>query len=117
MTTATKKVKKKSTQPAPKESVAIEVTTPRVGVRELRQSASQVLDLVKAGTTVEITEHGVPVARLVPITRSLYQDYIDAGFIISAVNPDWRPTDAPGKVIGKKTSTQVLTELRAEERS
>ena len=29
-----------------------------VGVRELRQSASQILDQVKEGISVEITEHG-----------------------------------------------------------
>ena len=86
------------------------------GVRELRQSASQVLDIVKSGVAVEITEHGVPVARIVPITKSLYEEYIEAGLIIPATNPDWRPTKNPGKVIGNKTSTQVLMELRAEER-
>ena len=43
-----------------------------VGVRELRQAASQILDQVKDGVTVEVTEHGVPVARIVPITRSLF---------------------------------------------
>lgn len=88
----------------------------QVGVRELRQSASQILDQVKDGFAFEITEHGVPVARLVPITKSLYEEYIAAGFIIPAENPDWRPTTKPGKVKGNKTSTQVLMELRAEER-
>jgi len=95
---------------------AIDASTRSVGVRELRQSASQVLDLVKAGTTVEITEHGVPVARLIPIAKSLYKEYVEAGLIIPAINPDWRPTNTPAKIVGKKTSTQVLMELRAEER-
>jgi len=95
---------------------AIDASTRSVGVRELRQSASQVLDLVKAGTTVEITEHGVPVARLIPIAKSLYKEYVEAGLIIPATNPDWRPTNTPAKIVGKKTSTQVLMELRAEER-
>lgn len=39
----------------------------RVGVRELKQNASRVLDRVKAGETVEITEHGHPVALLTPL--------------------------------------------------
>jgi len=38
-----------------------------IGVRALRQRASEVLKLVEAGRTVEITTHGRPVARLVPI--------------------------------------------------
>ena len=89
----------------------------QVGVRELRQSASQILDRVKDGATIEITEHGVPVARLIPVTQSLYEEFLAAGLIIPAENPDWRPTTKPGKVKGDKTSTQILTELRTEERN
>ena len=55
-----------------------------VGVRELHQSASQILDQVKEGAVFEIAEHGVPVARLIPNTKSLYEDYITAGLIIPA---------------------------------
>ena len=97
-------------------SKKVKVQRASVGVRELRQSASQILDQVKDGAAVEITEHGVPVARLVPITKSLYEEYIESGLIVPAENPDWRPTSKPIKVKGNKTSTQVLIELRAEER-
>jgi prevent-host-death family protein len=38
----------------------------RVGVRELRQNLSIYLDRVKEGETLEVTEHGHPVARLTP---------------------------------------------------
>ena len=38
----------------------------RIGVRELRQNASRYLARVKAGETVEVTERGVLVARLMP---------------------------------------------------
>lgn len=113
MTTAAKKVKKAA--PSEKNAEPIRVTQ-QVGVRELRQSASQILDQVKNGFTFEITEHGVPVARLTPITKSLYEEYIEAGLIITAENPDWRPTTTPGKVRGKMTSTEILVEMRAEER-
>ena len=95
---------------------ALDAATRSVGVRELRQSASQVLDLVKAGSIVEITEHGVPVARLVPIARSLYEEYIEAGLIIPAINPDKNFKTPVFKLKGKKTSTEILMELRAEER-
>jgi antitoxin (DNA-binding transcriptional repressor) of toxin-antitoxin stability system len=74
------------------------------------------LDAVKAGAIIEITEHGVPVARLAPITRSLYDEYIASGLIKPAVNPDWRPTKNPVKITGSKTSTEILMEMRAEER-
>src|SRR3989442_15937589 len=38
----------------------------RIGVRELNQQTSRVIERVKAGEVVEITERGQPVARLVP---------------------------------------------------
>ena len=128
MTTAGHKPKKvagKKSAPAKKAAAKKKVSTKSnvnnplrtsCGVRELRQSASQILDQVKNGTVVEITEHGVPVARLVPIKNSLYEEYIESGIIIPAVNSDWRPTKNPIKIKGNKTSTEVLLELRAEER-
>ena len=39
----------------------------RIGVRELNQNTSQVLARVSGGETIEITDRGQPVARLVPI--------------------------------------------------
>ena len=41
----------------------------RVGVRELRQNLSVYLDRVKDGETLDVTEHGVPVAELRPRTE------------------------------------------------
>ena len=40
---------------------------PRVGVRELRQNLSVYLRRVKAGETLDVTERGRIVARLVPL--------------------------------------------------
>jgi prevent-host-death family protein len=40
----------------------------RIGVRELNQNTSQVLARVSGGETIEITDRGHPVARLVPVT-------------------------------------------------
>ena len=128
MTTAAHKPKKVvGKKPTPVKKVAVKKRVPAksnvnnplrtsCGVRELRQSASQILDQVKNGTVIEITEHGVPVARLVPIKSSLFEEYIESGLITPAVNSDWRPTKNPIKIKGNKTSTEVLLELRAEER-
>lgn len=41
-----------------------------IGVRELRQQASRFLREVERGTAIEVTDHGRPIARLVPIPRS-----------------------------------------------
>jgi prevent-host-death family protein len=121
MTTAARKPKTAAAKKkAAVKSAALKAVKPAatqsVGVRELRQSASKVLDQVKEGAIIEITEHGVPVARISPITKSLYDEYIESGLIKPARNPDWRPTKNPAKIIGKKTSTDILMEMRAEER-
>jgi prevent-host-death family protein len=42
---------------------------PSVGLRELRHHTSEVISRVRRGETIEITEHGTPVARLVPFER------------------------------------------------
>jgi prevent-host-death family protein len=112
MTTAARKPK---TTAAKKKAEVKPAALRSVGVRDLRQNASKVLDAVKAGAIIEITEHGVLVARLAPITRSLYDEYIASGLIRPAENPDWRPTKNPVKITGSKTSTEVLMEMRAEE--
>ncbi len=39
----------------------------RIGVRELNQNTSQVLARVAGGETVEVTDRGRPIARLVPV--------------------------------------------------
>lgn len=120
MTTAARKAKPTGAtripakKPAKKAAVKV-AAIESVGVRELRQNASKVLDQVKDGAIIEITEHGVPVARISPINRSLYEEYVESGLIKPARNPDWRPTKNPAKIIGKKTSTEILMEMRAEE--
>ncbi len=41
-----------------------------VGIRELRQRASEVLRRVEAGETVEVTDRGRPVALLTPVPKA-----------------------------------------------
>ena len=40
-----------------------------VGIRELNQRTSQILDRVRAGETIEITDRGMPIAEIRPIGR------------------------------------------------
>lgn len=40
-----------------------------VGIRELNQQTSQILERVRAGETIEITDRGVPIAEIRPIGR------------------------------------------------
>ena len=89
---------------------------PRVGVRELRQNLSVYLDRVKAGETLEVTEHGVPVARLGPRPEqrpSRYEQLVAEGRITPATG-DRRllpfPPDIPGRPL-----SQILQQMRDED--
>ncbi|SEL95366.1 prevent-host-death family protein [Blastococcus sp. DSM 46786] len=85
----------------------------RIGVRELRQNASKYLARVKAGETVEITERGALVARLVPPHQgdAARDRLIAAGKLRPAAAP--RRLPAPLVVEGP-SATDVLDELRAD---
>ncbi len=41
----------------------------QVGMRELNQHASQVIERVRHGEVIEVTDRGRPVARLVPVIQ------------------------------------------------
>lgn len=41
-----------------------------MGMRELNQHASRVIDRVRNGEVIEVTDRGRPVARVVPVTQT-----------------------------------------------
>lgn len=47
----------------------------RAGIRETRQNISELIEIVRKGREILITDHGKPVARLVPAGRSKAQAY------------------------------------------
>jgi prevent-host-death family protein len=60
------------------------VTQITVGIRELKARLSSYVHQAKSGASVVITERGTPVARIVPIGRSLedrMEDLVEAGLI------------------------------------
>ena len=82
----------------------------RIGVRELRQHASRYLDRVKAGETVEVTERGRLVARLVPPDPAAgpRERLIATGRLL----PSSEPLRLPQRVSASEDSGTVLAELR-----
>src|SRR5690242_5639510 len=57
----------------------------QMGIRELRDNLPAAIRDVRAGATIEVTDHGHPVARLVPIhLRSAYDQLVAEGRIIPA---------------------------------
>ena len=91
-----------------------------VGIRELRQQASAVLRRVMAGEVIEVTEHGHPIARIVPLRRSVLDQLVIEG----------RASEAEGDLLevmgelglaaapepGCMSPSQALAQLRADER-
>jgi len=91
----------------------------RVGVRELRQNLSVYLDRVKAGETLEVTEHGRPVAHLGPRpTRPLsIVDQMIADGRITPATVDHRTIPPPPDIADPsgRTLTEILLQMRDEE--
>ena len=88
----------------------------RVGVRELRQNLSVYLDRVKAGETLEVTEHGHPVAQLGPHAAappSRYDQLVAEGRITPA-SGDRRTLPYPPDIPGRPLS-EILQEMRDED--
>lgn len=94
---APKALKVPKVQEAP--SLVEKVITHHIGIRELRQDASRVIELVTRGQSVLITKHGKPVATLNPIRKSKLEILIDAGMVTPATKKfnlrDWKPTGPP----------------------
>jgi prevent-host-death family protein len=91
----------------------------RVGVRELRQNLSVYLDRVKAGETLEVTEHGRPVAQLGPRPAkpvSILDQMIAEGRATAATF-DHRKIPPPPSIPDPsgRTLTQILLEMRDKE--
>src|SRR5205085_911717 len=86
-----------------------------VGVRELRQRASEVLRRVKAGETIEVTEHGRPVALLTPLPAGgrLAQLRASGDLMPATVDFDSLPEPLPLEP-GEEPPSAVLARLREE---
>ena len=86
--------------------------TVQIGVRELREGLSRALRRVRAGETLEVTDHGRPVARIVPLVpvAARLQDLVAAGTLVapqgSGPLPD--PLDLPSTM----TSEEAVATLR-----
>lgn len=50
-----------------------------MGIRALKQNASEVIARAAAGEVIEITDRGRPVAEIIPIRRNRLQQLIDSG--------------------------------------
>lgn len=87
-----------------------------VGIRELQQNSSKVVARAVAGEEVVVTDRGRPVARLVPLRRSRLEELADAGRLRPATRSVAELPPAVEVEPGSPTASEVLAELRADER-
>ena len=89
-----------------------------VGIRELRQQASSLLKRVVAGETIEVTEHGHPIARIVPLRPGALEQLIVEGRATAADGDLLDLLDEmslPAPSVGSELPSRALAELRAED--
>ena len=90
-----------------------------IGIRELRQNASRYLRLVEERREpIQITDRGRPVALLTPVPRvGSRLEQLRATGRIRPAKGSWKDLPPPLPLApGEKPPSQVLEEMRADER-
>jgi prevent-host-death family protein len=88
-----------------------------VGIRELRQRASELLRLVERGRSVQITDRGRPVAVLAPLPDTSPLDRLRSSGACRPSDPTPRGAwPEPLVVASARTASDALAELRRDER-
>ena len=88
----------------------------RIGVRELRQRASELLRRVEQGESIEITDRGRPVAMLTPLPQDPLARLMASGDLDEN---DRDLADLPDPLLlpaGRESPSSVLARLRQDER-
>ena len=86
----------------------------RIGIRALKSTLSQCVREVKAGRTIVVTDHGQPVARIIPeglSPRERVEGLRKAGAIAWS-GRRLRPAKPAGTVRGTKTVAELVVEDR-----
>jgi prevent-host-death family protein len=86
----------------------------RIGIRELKSTLSECVREVKAGRTIVVTDHGQPVARIIPEAMSLHERVaaLRKTGAIAWSGRRLRRRKPAGKVRGDKTVADLITENR-----
>lgn len=88
-----------------------------VGVRELRQRASELLRRVEAGETIQVTDRGRPVAVLAPLPDQGPLDRLRSTGELSAATSNLDDLPEPMAIpAGRPLPSAVLAQLRRDER-
>ena len=92
----------------------------RIGIRELRQEASKHLREVERGETIEVTDRGRPVARIVPLAAdNTFEALVASGRITRAKGDlmEFLERNPPlPRMPGRPTASEELARMREHER-
>jgi prevent-host-death family protein len=81
-----------------------------IGIKELRDGLSRHLANVRAGATVTVTDHGRPVARIIPVDQpSRLEQLIEEGRVTKASR---RKGTAPAPLAATGTVSDLVAEQR-----
>jgi prevent-host-death family protein len=81
-----------------------------VGIRELRDQLSRHLAEVREGRTVTVTDHGSPIARIVPVQQLTKLEQLRAEGRIQRARNRKQPAPAPLATAG--TASDLIDEQR-----
>jgi prevent-host-death family protein len=86
----------------------------RIGIRELKSTLSECVRDVRAGRTIVVTDHGEPVARIIPEALSLRErvDALRKAGAIAWSGRRLRSARPAGTVRGTKTVANLVVENR-----
>jgi prevent-host-death family protein len=88
-----------------------------IGIRELRQHASRYLREVERGETIEVTDRGRPVARLIPLSSDGGLEELAANGRVDLAIGDALELGPPLQPApGKRLPGEELAEIRSDER-
>ncbi len=88
-----------------------------VGIRELKQNASAVVARVRAGDSLVVTDRGVPVARIIPMGDLSLDDLVASGLAAAPSVPLDALLDAVPAGSPSTTLSDILADLRDDNRS
>lgn len=87
-----------------------------VGIRELRQRASELIHQVEQGETIQITDRGRPVAVLAPLPDEGAAHRMRASGDLTRSEVDFDELPEPLVLEAGQTATEHLARLRRDER-
>ena len=81
-----------------------------IGVRELRDTLSKQLERVRQGHSITVTDHGKPIARIVPLEgQSVFERLVAEGRITPASS---EKRHVPNPIVAGATVSDLIAEQR-----